>query len=58
MDSELTTDQISETPEVTLNRTRELLVRSRATLDAATRRLQGYEDLAEAPGETATEPSH
>jgi hypothetical protein len=43
VDPDATTIQPDESPEVTLDRTRRLLARSRITLDAADRRLSPYD---------------
>jgi len=44
VDPEAAAIQSDETPEVTLDRTRHLLARSRMTLDAVTRRLNRRDD--------------
>ena len=48
MDAEPANDQTAESPQVTLARTRKLLARSRATLDALAKRLAPHEQLLEA----------
>ena len=47
MDTEPGDDQQSVTPKVTLARTRELLARSRSTLDEVTKRLETRGDVAD-----------
>lgn len=51
LDPQISHPQRDERPEVTLDRTRELLARSRATLNAANKRLghQGHEGQVLAP---------
>ena len=44
LDPRISYPQRDETPEVTLYRTKELLARSRATLDAANRRLSHHQE--------------
>ena len=48
VDPEIALNRVDETPQETIQRTRHLLARSRATLDAANERLGHYEH-AEAP---------
>lgn len=55
MDAERGDDQNSVSPEMTLALTRELLARSRATLDGMDRRLEGREQRPNMPQGTDSE---
>jgi hypothetical protein len=57
LDPRISHPQHDETPEVTLGRTRALLARSRATLDAATKRLSHHDDEGRLFAPPASEPS-
>jgi len=55
MDDAASADQEHEAPEITVARTRELLTRSRTTLDMLTKRLQARQKSSERPHEPMNE---
>jgi hypothetical protein len=57
MDPDAPTIHSDETPEMTLDRTRHLIARSRMTLDAAARRLNRRTDEQDAPSQTGDSAS-
>ncbi len=57
MDPEAASIQANEPPEVTLDRTRHLLARSRMTLDAANRRLHRHDDERDSPSQNGDSAS-